>query len=254
MSEPLRVQKALSAAGLMSRRRAEELIAAGRVTVDGGVVRLGDRVDPEAATVAVDGIPVPVAPGRVSYVLYKPVGTISTVSDPQGRRTVVDLVPAEPRVWPVGRLDADSEGLLVLTNDGELTNRLTHPRYGVPKTYEVLVGGEPTRRTIRALIEGVDLDDGPARAASARILARHRGRTLVEMIMGEGRKREIRRMWEGLGFEVERLVRVAIGPLSDRSLRPGTWRPLTVAEIADLYRTAGGDSGGGRPSGGGRLR
>ncbi len=254
MSEPLRVQKALSVAGLMSRRRAEELIAAGRVTVDGRLVRLGDRVDPEAATVAVDGIPVPVAPGRVSYLLYKPVGVISTVSDPQGRRTVVDLVPAEPRVWPVGRLDADSEGLLVLTNDGELTNRLTHPRYGVSKTYEVLVGGEPARRTIRALVEGVDLDDGPARAVGARVLARHRGRTLVEMIMGEGRKREIRRMWEGLGFEVERLVRVAIGPLSDRSLRPGTWRPLTVAEVADLYRTAGGDSGGGRPSGGGRLR
>lgn len=252
MSEPLRVQKALSAAGLMSRRRAEELIAAGRVTADGRVVRLGDRVDPETSTVAVDGIPVPVAPGRVSYLLYKPVGVISTVSDPQGRRTVVDLVPAEPRVWPVGRLDSDSEGLLVLTNDGELTNRLTHPRYGVSKTYEVLVVGEPTRRTIRALLEGVDLDDGPARAVGARVLARHRGRTLVEMVMGEGRNREVRRMWERLGFDVERLVRVGIGPLSDRSLRPGTWRPLTVAEVADLYRAAGG--GAGRPPVEGRLR
>jgi len=242
MSGEVRVQKALSAAGLMSRRRAEELIAAGRVTVDGRPVRLGDRVDPERGVVAVDGIPVPVAPGRVAYLLYKPAGVISSASDPEGRRTVVDLVPPEPRVWPVGRLDADSEGLLVVTNDGELTNRLTHPRYGVTKTYRVLVRGEPSRRTARTLVAGVELDDGPARALSARVLDRHDGRTLAEMVMSEGRNREVRRMWEHLGFPVERLVRVAIGPLTDRTLRPGTWRLLTVAEVADLYRVAGGET------------
>lgn len=243
MSE-VRLQKALSAAGLMSRRRAEDLIANGRVTIDGRRARLGDRVDPETAVVEIDGAPVPLAPGRVAYLLYKPVGVISTASDPQGRPTVVDLVPTEPRVWPVGRLDADSEGLIILTNDGELTNRLTHPRYGVAKTYQVLVSGEPPQSAIRELLGGVELDDGPARAKKARVVDRHRGRTLVEMVMTEGRNREVRRMWDTLGFDVERLVRVAIGSLSDRELRPGTWRILTPAEVTDLYRAsipAGGD-------------
>lgn len=234
----VRLQKAIAAAGLMSRRAAEYLIRAGRVTVDGSPARLGDRVDPETQTVAVDGTVIPVAPGLVTYLLYKPVGVISTGSDPQGRATVLDLVPEEPRVWPVGRLDADSEGLLLLTNDGELTLRMTHPRYGVSKTYVALVEGEMGERTVRRLTEGVELEDGPARAVSARALDRSGGRTLLELIMEEGRNRVVRRMTEALGHPVVRLVRTAIGPLADRRLAPGSWRRIEPAEVARLYRAA----------------
>lgn len=234
----VRLQKALSAAGLMSRRRAEELIAAGRVSIDGRVARLGDRVDPAVARVVVDGAPVPVAPGIVAYLVYKPVGVISTAADPRARPTVVELVPGEPRVWPVGRLDADSEGLLIVTNDGELTNLLTHPRYGVPKTYRVLVAGDPPASAIRRLVSGVELDDGPARAVKARLVARTPGKAHVEMVMAEGRNREIRRMWDALGFAVERLIRTGIGPVTDQKLAPGTWRALTPDEIAELYRAS----------------
>lgn len=239
-ADRMRLQKAIGRAGLMSRRRAEELIAAGRVTVDGRTAVLGDRVDPATARVEVDGVPIPVAPDLVAYLLYKPIDVISTADDPHGRRTVVDLVPIEPRVWPVGRLDADSEGLLVLTNDGELTNRLTHPRYGVGKTYVVLVRGTPPARLIQRLVDGVDLDDGPARARTARVVERSRGKTMLELVMEEGRNREIRRMCEVLGLPVERLVRTAIGPLVDRDLAPGTWRRLAPEEVAALYRASTG--------------
>ena len=235
--ERIRLQKALSRAGLMSRRKAEEAIAAGRVTINGRVAVLGDRIDPEVDRVEVDGVPVPVAPGLVTYLLYKPVGVVSTVSDPQGRPTVVDLVPPEPRVWPVGRLDVDSEGLILLTNDGELTNHVTHPRHGVTKTYVVWVDGEVGRRELRRLTEGVHLEDGPARAVRARLLESHRGRSLVELVMAEGRKREVRRMMESIGHPVRRLVRTAIGPISDRELRPGGWRRLRPEEVAALYRS-----------------
>lgn len=238
MDEPVRLQKAISAAGLMSRRAAEDLIGAGRVTIDGRVAILGDRVDPAKAMVAIDGKRIPIAPGLVTYVLYKPPGVVSTASDPQGRRTVVDLVPAEPRVWPVGRLDADSEGLILLSNDGTLTNLVTHPRHQINKTYQVLFEGNPGSAAIRRLVEGVDLDDGPARAISARIIDRSRGMVLVEMVMGEGRNREIRRMGAAIGCPVARLVRIAIGPLSDRTLRPGKWRTLDVDEVSALYRAA----------------
>lgn len=239
-SGTMRLQKAISRAGLMSRRRAEALISEGRITIDGRTAVLGDRVDPATARIEVDGVPVPVAPGLVAYLLYKPTGVISTADDPRGRPTVVGLVPSDPRVWPVGRLDADSEGLLLLTNDGELTNRLTHPGYGVGKTYVVLVRGTPPDRVVRRLVEGVELDDGPASARSARIVERSRGRTLIEMVMEEGRNREIRRMCDVLDLPVERLVRTGIGPLVDRSLVPGTWRRLTPEEVAGLYRASTG--------------
>lgn len=159
MAEKPKLQKAIAHSGLMSRRAAEELIAQGRVTVDGRPARIGERVDPETQEVAVDGRPIPIRPGLVTYLLYKPVGVISTADDPQGRRTVVDLVPPEPRVYPVGRLDADSEGLILLTNDGRLANLVTHPRYGIEKTYLVLVLGGPGR-WVDQLVEGVELDDG----------------------------------------------------------------------------------------------
>lgn len=237
MDERPKLQKAIAHSGLMSRRAAEELIAQGRVTVDGRPARIGQRVDPETQEVAVDGKPIPIRPGLVWYLLYKPVGVISTADDPQGRRTVVDLVPSEPRVYPVGRLDADSEGLIVLTNDGRLANYLTHPRYGVEKTYLVLVEGRPGK-WVDQLTEGVDLDDGMAAARRARVVDTLKGRTLVEIVMTEGRKREIRRMCSALGHEVVRLVRTAIGPISDRQLKPGTWRHLEPEEVAALYAAA----------------
>ncbi len=235
-----RLQKIIAHAGLMSRRAAEELIRQGRVTVDGRVARLGDRADPEQAQVEIDGVPVPVAPERVTYLLYKPVGVVSTAADPEGRPTVVDLVPDTPRVFPVGRLDLDSEGLILLTNDGELAQRVTHPRYGVTKTYTVLVEGRVTPQELRRLTDGVELDDGPARAVRAKILDRRTDRSLVELVMGEGRNREVRRMMETVGHPVLTLARVAIGPIRDRSLRPGRWRRLTVDEVADLYAASAG--------------
>jgi pseudouridine synthase len=210
------------------------MIREGRVSIDGTLVRLGDRVDVTSQTVELDGSPIPVNPDLETYLLYKPSGIISSASDPEGRRTVVDLVGGGVRLYPVGRLDYDSEGLILLTNDGELANRVTHPRYGILKTYVVLVEGNPGKKDIQALISGVELDDGPARALSARVVEGERDLTLIEMTMGEGRNREIRRMFDVLGYPVRQLVRTAIGPISDRSLKPGQSRLLTVGEIREL--------------------
>nr|MDE0500789.1 pseudouridine synthase [bacterium] len=235
---PVRLQKAVSAAGLMSRRAAEDLIARGRVTIDGRRARLGDRVDPADSVVRVDGARLPLAPHLVTYLLNKPQGVVSTTSDPHAAETVVDLVPDHPRVWPVGRLDRQSEGLLLLTNDGTLTNLVTHPRHGIKKTYRVLVKGAPRPAVVRRLTEGVVLEDGPARALRARLVDRTAREAQLEVQMGEGRNREIRRMMEALGYPVLRLARVAIGPLRDTSLRPGRWRRLGGPEVAALYRAA----------------
>jgi 23S rRNA pseudouridine2605 synthase len=234
-----RLQKAISAAGLMSRRAAEELIAAGRVTINGRLARLGDRVDASADRVEVDGVLLPVAPDHVTYLLYKPPGVVSTASDPQGRRTVVQLVPETPRVVPVGRLDFESEGLLLLTNDGDLVNAVTHPRFGVTKTYLVEVSGQPGSAVLRRLREGIELDDGIARADSVRLIGRSPNRAQLELVMAEGRNREVRRMFEALGHPVLKLVRVAIGPLRDKTLRPGSWRRVSNDEIRKLYLAAG---------------
>src|SRR5690606_16755546 len=192
MAEKPKLQKAIAQSGLMSRRAAEELIAQGRVTIDGRRARIGERVDPATQQVAIDGKPIPIKPDLVTYLLYKPVGVISTAEDPQGRRTVVDLVPSEPRVYPVGRLDADSEGLILLTNDGTLADYVMHPRYGIPKAY-VVVGAGSAGDWGGRLVEGVDLDDGRASALAARVLDSSGGKTMVELVMGEGRNREIRR-------------------------------------------------------------
>jgi 23S rRNA pseudouridine2605 synthase len=225
-----RLQKVLAAVGLGSRRACEELIAEGRVTVDGEVAILGRRVDPEAARVEVDGVPISVRPGLVHYLLNKPAGVVTTASDPQGRPTVLDLVPPEPRVFPVGRLDAATEGLLLLTNDGDLTHRLTHPSFGVEKEYLAEVETPPTRGELRRLREGVELEDG--RTAPARVtLVPPRA---VRLVIHEGRNRQVRRMLDAVGHPVLRLVRTRIGPLTDRRLRPGEWRPLTPAEVRDL--------------------
>jgi 23S rRNA pseudouridine2605 synthase len=218
----------------MSRRSAEEAIAAGRVAVDGRIIGLGDRVDVSAQLLTIDGVPIPLNPELETYLLYKPPGVISTASDPQGRPMVVDLVPSAHRLYPVGRLDSDSEGLILLTNDGELANRVTHPRYGITKKYIAVLAGRPTATEVRRLTTGVQLSDGPARALSARIVSRRQNETMVEMVLGEGRNREIRRMFEAIGFDVVRLVRTAIGPLSDQSLQPGESRLLSIEEISHL--------------------
>jgi 23S rRNA pseudouridine2605 synthase len=181
-----------------------------------------------------------VRPDLVYYLLYKPLGVISTSDDDRGRTTVVDLVPDGERVYPVGRLDADSEGLLILTNDGDLTNQVTHPRHGVTKTYVARVTGVPDRTTLRRLVGGVELDDGPARAERARLLSTAGGEALVEIVMVEGRNREVRRLLASVGHEVISLVRTAIGPLRDPDLDPGSWRHLTMVEVRDLYGATGG--------------
>jgi 23S rRNA pseudouridine2605 synthase len=186
--------------------------------------------------VEIDGVPLPIASDLAYFAVYKPVGTVSTADDPQGRPTVVDLVPDGPRVYPAGRLDADSEGLMVLTNDGDLTLRITHPRFSVHKTYVVLVSGVVEAKTIRRLTSGVDLEDGPAAAVSARIVDRSGDTSLIEITMGEGRKRIVRRMFDVVGYPVQRLVRTSIGPLRDTSLSPGQCRPLTIEEIRALYQ------------------
>jgi 23S rRNA pseudouridine2605 synthase len=211
------------------------MIQAGRVTVDGEPAHLGQKVDPATARVEVDGVPLPIKPGLVYYLLYKPAGVVSTAADPQGRPTVVDLVPPGARVYPVGRLDADSEGLVILTNDGDLAERVTHPRHGVPKTYLARVAGNPGRAAVRALTTGVELDDGPARALRAQVVGRQAGEALVELVMGEGRKREVRRLLAAVGYPVLALVRTAIGRVVDPGLKPGSWRELTLDEVRSLY-------------------
>jgi len=231
-----RLQKVLAQAGLGSRRACEELIAAGRVTVNGEVATLGSRADPEVDAIEVDGARIGVRQGLVHYLLNKPAGVVTTASDPQGRPTVVGLVPAEPRVYPVGRLDADTEGLLVLTNDGELAHRLTHPSFGVDKEYLADVTGTPSRGALRRLREGVELEDGLTAPARVSLVGDHTLRITIH----EGRNRQVRRMCEAVGHPVRRLVRVRIGPLADRRLPPGEWRPLTQAEVRALERAAAG--------------
>jgi 23S rRNA pseudouridine2605 synthase len=237
-----RLQKILARAGLGSRRAAEALIAAGRVRVNGAVATLGDRADPETDRIEVDGAVVGVRPGLVHYLLNKPAGVVTTASDPQGRPTVVGLVPAEPRVFPVGRLDADTEGLLLLTNDGELAHRLTHPSFGIDKEYLAEVDGRPTRGALRRLREGVDLEDG--RTAPARVSVV--GDRLLRITIHEGRNRQVRRMCDAVGHPVRRLVRVRVGPIADRRLAPGEWRALEQDEVRALERAVAAPRSGQR--------
>ena len=231
-SDGVRLQKVLAQAGIGSRRVCEDLIDQRRVRVNGEVAVLGRRVDPEVDVVEVNGAQIGVRSGLVHYLLNKPAGTITTAADTHGRPTVVDLVPSEPRVFPVGRLDADTEGLLILTNDGDLAHRLTHPSYGVDKEYLVEVHGEPHRGAVRRLREGVELEDGVTAPAKVAVLD---GR-LLRITIHEGRNRQIRRMCDAVGFPVVRLVRTRIGTLTDRTLAPGCWRSLTQDEVRALER------------------
>lgn len=235
----VRLQKVLAQAGLGSRRTCEDLIAAGRVEVDGvRTTALGVRVDPATAVVHVDGTRVQLDPTKVTVALNKPLGVVSTMSDPQGRPTVGELVADRPeRLFHVGRLDADSEGLLLLTNDGELGNRLAHPRYEVAKTYLVTVSGEGFfPRHAKTLRSGVELDDGPARMDSVRVVDSVPGATMLEVVLHEGRNRIVRRMLDAVGFPVTRLVRTRIGPVTLGTLRAGRTRVLGRTELGALMR------------------
>lgn len=230
-----RLQKVLAQRGLGSRRACEELIADGRVTVNGEVAILGRRVDVQHDRIEVDGSPLAVQPGLVYYLLNKPRGVVTTLADPQRRQIVTDYVPNDPRVFPVGRLDADTEGLLLLTNDGDLAHRLTHPSYGVEKEYLAEVAGRPSAAAVRALREGVELDDGvtaPAKVALA-------PPNLIRITIHEGRNRQVRRMCDAIGHPIRRLVRVRIGPITDRRLKPGAWRELTTNELRALELSVG---------------
>jgi 23S rRNA pseudouridine2605 synthase len=235
-----RLQRALARAGHGSRRSSEELIAAGRVTVNGKVATLGDKVDTARDTVEVDGTTLNLDPSMRYYAFHKPVGVVTTMADPQGREDLRGFLPADgPRVFPVGRLDRDSEGLLLLTNDGELANRLLHPSFGVEKEYLAEVEGTPTGRQLAHARRGVDLEDGPARAVAARAVAASGGRGAVRIVMAEGRKREVRRLLAAVGLPVTRLIRLRVGPVALGGLAPGALRELDPAEVRGLSEAAG---------------
>ena len=242
-----RLQKVLAAAGIGSRRHCEELIADRRVEVNGQPAVLGRRVDPEQDRITVDGVPVSVRAGLVYYLLNKPAGVVSTASDPEGRPTVVQLVPDEPRVYPVGRLDAATEGLLLLTNDGDLAHRLTHPSFGVEKEYLAWVEGHPRAGALRRLRDGVELDDGATAPARVSLVEPD----VIRITIHEGRNRQVRRMADAVGHPVRRLVRTRIGPLRTGTLAPGEWRPLAQDEVRALERAS--DPAGRSPRLGGRA-
>ncbi|MBA52384.1 MAG: MFS transporter [Acidimicrobiaceae bacterium] len=228
-----RLQKALARSGVASRRVSEDLIEAGRVTINGQVATLGDKVG-QSDRIELDGIPVLRDPDLVHYLLNKPRDVVSTVQDPQGRATVVDLVPSYARVFPVGRLDADSEGLIILTNDGDLTQRLTHPSFGVPKEYLTHVEGVPSRSALRRLRDGIELEDGLT--APAEVSMPQDG--ALRLVIHEGRNRQVRRMCAEIGHPVLRLVRIRIGPITDPNLAVGEWRNLTRDEVRSLYEAS----------------
>jgi 23S rRNA pseudouridine2605 synthase len=233
-----RLQRALARAGLGSRRSCEDLIIAGRVKVDGRVATLGDKVDSSTSRVEVDGAVLNLDPSVRYLALHKPPGVLTTMRDPQGRPDLRRYLPSEgPRVFPVGRLDRDTEGLLLLTNDGDLANRLLHPRYGIEREYLAEVDGRPTGKQIAAVKAGVDLEDGSARARSARIVDARPNRGQVRLVMTEGRKREVRRLLAAVGLPVLRLVRLRFGPIHLGSMPPGTLRDLDPSEVVALAKT-----------------
>ncbi len=237
----VRLQKVLAAAGIGSRRHCEELIGAGRVEVDGEVVRrYGARVDPQRQVIRVDGRRIPAREDLVYVALNKPAGVLTTMSDSRGRPTMADLLgDITERLFHVGRLDYDTEGLMLLMNDGDLAHRLAHPRFGVPKTYLAEVSGPVPRDLGRELISGIALEDGVASADKFRVVERLGNRALVEITLHEGRKHVVKRMLAAAGHPVSRLVRTHVGPISLGSLRPGSTRPLSVQEVGDLYAAVG---------------
>ncbi|HEU5037626.1 MAG TPA: pseudouridine synthase [Nocardioides sp.] len=236
----IRLQKLLAQSGVASRRRCEELMLDGLVEVDGEVVtRLGTKVDPRTAVIRVDGKRLPPVSEQVYLVLNKPRGVVSTMSDPEGRRNLGDLVADRPeRLFHVGRLDTDTSGLILLTNDGDFAQRMAHPSYEVEKTYVAEVDGEVYRRTIKQLLEGVTLDDGPVDVRRARIVEATASKSIVELVIHEGRNRIVRRLLDHVGHPVRRLTRTAIGPVQLGKLPVGELRDLSLAELGELLDAA----------------
>jgi 23S rRNA pseudouridine2605 synthase len=247
-----RLQKLLAQRGIASRRRAEDLVAAGRVTVNGVQAALGMRADPDRDRIVVDGQPLLASPPLMYIAVHKPRGLLSSTRDERGRRSVLSLLATDPAqapagLWPAGRLDADSEGLMLLTNDGEWANRVLHPRYGLEREYAALVHPAPSAEALRRLRFGVALEDGPARVRGVRLgpppgeVVRERAEqgTWLRVRIGEGRKREVRRLFAALGHPVQRLVRVRLGPVTLEGLAAGEWRTLSTAEVGALSGTGG---------------
>jgi 23S rRNA pseudouridine2605 synthase len=241
--EPLgrRLQKVLAEAGVASRRACEQLIAAGRVEVDGDIVtRLGARVDPATAVIRVDGARLAPASAHVYLVLNKPRGVVSTMADPGGRPSLGDLVSSRPeRVFHVGRLDTDSEGLIILTNDGDFAHRMAHPSFGIEKTYVALVSGLPAAGLGDRLRQGVMLDDGPVKVDRYRVISSHADQAIVEVVLHEGRKHIVRRLLGSVGHPVQRLTRTAIGPVGIDGLKTGAMRELSNEEMGTLLDLLG---------------
>jgi len=237
----IRLQKVMAAAGIGSRRKCEELIADGRVEVDGRIVdRMGVRVDPDTAVVRVDGARINVAPDNIYLALNKPAGVVTTMSDDRGRACIGDFFSdRKERLFHVGRLDTDTEGLLLLTNDGELSNRLTHPSWGIEKVYLCQVQGTIPKDVGRTLMAGIELEDGPVAVDHFAVVQQAEGRSLVEITLHEGRNRIVRRIMEAIGHPVNRLVRTQVGEVRLGDMRPGAVRPLTRAEVAALYESVG---------------
>ena len=235
-----RLHKVLARAGVASRRKCEELIAAGRVRVNGQTVaEPGRKVDPEHDCIEVDGQPIALPGEHIYLLLNKPAGYVSTVHDPQGRPTVVDLVHVPERLYPVGRLDMDSEGLLLLTNDGDFAQRLTHPSFEHEREYHLWVDGQPTPHTLQRLREGIELEDGFTWPAEVTVLRQEAGGTWLRFVIHEGRKRQLRRMCQTVGHPVRRLIRVRMGPLTLGDLQPGQYRPLSDQERVLLRKAVG---------------
>ncbi len=235
MDQGERLQKTLARAGFGSRRSCEILITEGRVTIDGRVAELGNRVKSDESIICVDGTLAPTAQSTVYYLLNKPDGVVTTASDPQGRTTVLELVESPVRVFPVGRLDMNTEGLLILTNDGRLAHLLTHPSSGIAKEYLARVDGDPSPASIRRLREGVELEDGMTSPAQVSRVSEG----LLRIVIHEGRNRQVRRMCTAVGHDVTRLVRTRIGPLQDATLSPGTSRQLSLGEVRKLMEAVG---------------
>lgn len=246
MSPLPRLQKILSEMGVASRRQSEELIREGRVTVNGRVAHIGDKADPSRDHIKVDGRRVTLPASRVYLMVNKPKNIVTTVDDPEGRATVMDLVKSKyPRLFPVGRLDYDAEGFLLLTNDGELAYRLSHPSFEVPRTYRVKVKGKPAPEEIRKLSRGISLTDGPTAPCRIVPLKETDENSWLEMTLHEGRNRQVKRMWEKMGHSVLKLVRVRFGGLSLGKIKPGEYRPLRPAEVEKLNRLTKKDRPGG---------
>jgi 23S rRNA pseudouridine2605 synthase len=236
----IRLQKLLQQSGVASRRKCEELMLAGEVVVDGEVItRLGTKVDPRTAVIRVSGKRLPPVSDHVYLVLNKPRGVVSTMSDPEGRRTISDVVADRPeRLFHVGRLDTDTSGLLLLTNDGDFAQRIAHPSYEVDKTYVAEVEGELSKATVQTLLDGVTLDDGPVTVSRAKLVARAKDKSIVELVIHEGRNRIVRRLLDQVGHPVRRLTRTQLGPVKLGQLKAGELRDLTLDELGELLEAA----------------